>query len=83
MPFALDLTTTPVNRQSHARQGVPRIRAVARQAIANITNFHAKILYHLVAAEGVKMCQTLCHLATLLPDPVVATSDVAKSVTSI
>ena len=39
--------------------------------------------FHLVAAEGVKMCQTLCHLATLLPDPVVATSDVAKSAPSL
>ena len=40
------------------------------------------IYYHLVAAEGVKMCQTLCHLASLLPDTGVATSDVSKSVPS-
>ena len=36
-----------------------------------------------MAAEGVKMCNTLCHLATLLPDPIVATSDVPKSAPSL
>ena len=36
----------------------------------------------MVAAEGVKMCQTFCHLATLLPDHVIAISDVAKSAPS-
>ena len=44
VPFAREFTTTPVNRWSHARQGVPRIWAVARQfngTQANITNFHA------------------------------------------
>ena len=30
MPFEHECTTTPVNKQSHARQGVPRIWAVAR-----------------------------------------------------
>ena len=35
VPFAHDLTTTPVNRRSHARQGVSRIRGIARQAIAH------------------------------------------------
>ena len=30
VPFVREFTTTPVNRGSHARQGVPRIWAVAR-----------------------------------------------------
>ena len=38
------------------------------------------MIRNLVSAEGVKMCQTLCHLASLVPDPDVATSDVSKSV---
>ena len=40
------------------------------------------MIRNLVSAEGVKMCQTLCHLASLVPDPDVATSDVSKSVPS-
>ena len=40
------------------------------------------MIRNLVSAEGVKMCQTLCHLASLVPDPDVATSDVSKSVHS-
>ena len=32
-----------------------------------IRNLSMKTSYHLVAAEGVKMCQTLHHLASLLP----------------
>ena len=41
VPLAREFTTIPVNRWSHARQGVPRIWAVARQfngTHANITN---------------------------------------------
>ena len=36
MPFAREFTTTPVNSRSHARQGVPRIWAVARQAGSDV-----------------------------------------------
>ena len=38
--------------------------------------------FALVAAEGVKMYQTLCHLASLLPDPDAVIFDVSKSVHS-
>ena len=38
--------------------------------------------FALVAAEGVKMYQTLCHLSSLLPEPDVAIFDVSKSVPS-
>ena len=44
VPFAHEFTTTPVNRRSHARQGVPWIWVVALQfngTQANIINFHA------------------------------------------
>ena len=41
------------------------------------------MIRNLVAAEGVKLCQFLCHLATLLPDPVVATSVLTKSAPSL
>ena len=63
VPFAREFTATPVNRRSHAKQGVPRIWAVARQADyhtqfngtkANLTNFNAEIYYHLITAEMVK-----------------------------
>ena len=36
VPFAHGFTTTPVNRRSHARQGVPRIWAFARQAGSDV-----------------------------------------------
>ena len=35
VPFAREFATTPVNRQSHATQGAPKIRVVARQAITH------------------------------------------------
>ena len=40
------------------------------------------MIRNLVAAEGVKMCQTLCPMTSVLSEPDVATSDVSKSAPS-
>ena len=54
VPFAREFTTTPVNRQSHARQGVPRIWAVARQAGQTYLSLNNIVI---------KLC--MCHLSSL------------------
>ena len=64
MPFARDLTTTPVNRQSHARQGVPRIWAVARQAGSDV----GLITVDLITVEPVHVEHITVELNNVRPN---------------
>ena len=49
MLFAREFTTTPVNRWSHARQGVPRIWAVAHLSPVDLIAVELKTVELIIA----------------------------------